>query len=156
MRLVLAALALVGAACGGGGDEAPATPAADTTAAAVVAPATAPAGTLHEVQMLVTPDGQYVYQPATLFIKVGDRVRWVNVSGGPHNVAFHQSGIPGGAKDFLNATMAGRMGDLIGKLLFEPNAAYEISFVGAPVGTYEYFCTPHEMLGMNAQLTVSR
>jgi plastocyanin len=46
------------------------------------------------------------------------------------------------------------MGDLVGPLVFEPNAGYEISFDGAPPGTYDYVCTPHEMLGMIARLTV--
>ena len=147
MRWFLTALTLVGLACGGGGD-APATLPAD---AAPAAPLT---GTLHEVRMLVTPDGQYLYQPATLTIKAGDRVRWVNVSGGPHNVAFYADRIPPGARDFLNTRMAKRMGDLVGALLFEPNAVYEISFDGAPPGTYDYVCTPHEMLGMIARLTV--
>jgi plastocyanin len=146
MRYLVVALALVGVACG--------TSARDETPA--VSPAAATTGALHDVQMLVTPEGQYIYQPAALDIKVGDRVRWVNVSGGPHNVAFYENGIPAGARDLLNAAMADRMGDLTGALLFEPNAVYEISFVGAPAGTYEYFCTPHEMLGMKAQITVSR
>lgn len=156
MRRLFVALALLTVSCGGGGggnDETQASPRTDAAAPRRSAPA---AGTLHEVRMLVTPDGRYVYQPATLSIEVGDRVRWVNVSGGPHNVAFYRDSVPQGAVDFLNATMTERMGDLTGTLLFAPNAAYEISFAGAPAGFYRYFCTPHEMLEMKAELTVSR
>lgn len=154
MRWLLAWFVLCTVSCGGGSNgRSSAPPVSD----AAPPPAAAGArGTLHEVLMLVNPDGQFVYQPATLSIRVGDRVRWVNASGGPHNVAFYRNGVPRGAEGFLNATMTGRMGDLTGALLFEPNAVYEISFDGAPTGTYEYFCTPHEMLGMKARLTVSR
>lgn len=157
MRTFVAMVALAAVACGGGETgqseampEANAAPAPSVTAAPM-----AGTGAMHEVQMLLTPDGQYVFQPASLTIRVGDRVRWINVSGGPHNVAFYADGIPRGAKELLNATMAERMGDLTGQLLVQPNAGYEISFAGAPVGTYDYYCTPHEMLGMKAQLTVT-
>lgn len=140
MRL-LVMVGMLGLACGG-------TPAP--------APAPSHAGDLHVVEMLVTPDGQYVYQPSTLSIRVGDRVRWVNVSGGPHNVAFYPDSVPPGAADVLNAAMQNRLSDLTSPLLFEAEAVYEVSFAGAPAGTYGYFCSPHELLGMKAGLTVSR
>jgi plastocyanin len=148
MGRFLVAFALVGLGCGGGRDAAP------PTLLAHALPAPPSTGAVHEVRMLVTPDGQYVYEPDSLAIAAGDRVRWVNVSGGPHNVAFYPEKIPAGARDFLNARMGQRMGDLVGPLVFEPNAVYEISFDGAPPGTYDYVCTPHEMLGMIARLTV--
>ncbi len=51
--------------------------------------------------------------------------------------------------------MEGRtIGPLNGMLLTAPNAIYEISFEGAPTGEYQYTCTPHELLGMNATLTI--
>jgi plastocyanin len=140
-------------ACGGnesGGAEAQSAQAATPTPA----PAGSETGQVHEVRMLLTADGRYAFEPATLAIAPGDRVRWVNVSGGPHNVAFYPDKIPAAAKDLLNAAMADRMGDLVGRLLVQPNEAYEIVFAGAPPGTYDYYCTPHEMLGMKAQLTV--
>lgn len=154
MRRWIAAAALVALACGGGADSdepaESAAPAADAVADAPVAQS----GTVHEVRMLLTADGQYVYQPATLSIRTGDRVRWVNVSGGPHNVAFYRDRVPGGAADFLTAMMTDQISPLSGKLMIQANEAYEISFAGAPAGTYAYFCTPHEMLGMVAELTV--
>jgi plastocyanin len=143
-------MALAGLACGGGGDAPRATLRADAARAAPVT------GVVHDVRMLVTADGEYVYEPATLTIAVGDRVRWVNVSGGPHNVAFHAEQIPPGAGDVLNARMTDRIGDLMGPLLFDQDAIYEIAFDGAPEGTYQYVCTPHEMAGMTGRLTVSR
>jgi len=151
VRMVLAAVTMMVAACGDGGSG---SAAAGQVAGTVPALAAGTTGTVHEVEMLRTSNGDYVFRPAELTVKVGDRVRWVNVSGGPHNVAFYAERIPEGAKAFLNAGMVNRMGALTGQLLIQPKAVYEISFDGAPVGTYHYFCTPHEMLGMKARLTV--
>ncbi len=155
MRVTLAALTIIAVACGGGEPRG-----AGETEAAVETPAPpAPTpgvvtGAMHEIRMLGTDDGRFIYEPASLLIKVGDHVRWINVSGGPHNVAFYPDRIPPGAGDFLQAAMTRRIGDLAGELLFEANAVFEIGFAGAPPGTYDYFCTPHEMLGMKGQLTI--
>ncbi len=158
MRQVLAAVALVAVACGGGEPRANASAegaAAPPMAAAQEVPAGV-TGTVHQVQMLLTADGKYVYEPATLTIKVGDRVRWINVSGGPHNVAFYPDKIPAGAEEVLRASMKEQMSPLAGKLMIQPNEAYEVSFAGTPVGSYAYYCTPHEMLGMKATLTIQQ
>lgn len=114
-------------------------------------------GAVHEVRMLLTADGEYAYQPKDLAIRPGDRVRWVNESGGPHNVAFYADRIPAGARDALNGAMGERMGDanLTGRLMSDANDVYEIVFTGVPTGRYEYFCTPHELLGMKAALTIA-
>lgn len=158
MRKIFASLALVAIACGGGDSGESHDDMAATEGAAPMAEAAQPAaqGTVHEVQMLQTPDGNFVYQPATLTIRVGDRVRWLNVSGGPHNVAFYADRIPAGAEAVLNAAMPNRMTNLSGALLVAPNATYEIGFAGVPAGTYGYFCTPHEMVGMTGTLTVTQ
>ncbi len=165
MRKLLASIALLAMACGGseGGetgtppaDEAAAPAQAAAPAAAQAAATAAVTGTVHEVQMLETVQGQYVYRPVSLTIRPGDAVRWINVSGGPHNVAFYADKVPAGAATVLNGAMANKMSDLSGELLVAANAGYEISFAGAPAGTYEYFCTPHEMLGMVASLTISQ
>jgi plastocyanin len=158
MRKSVAALAVLAIACGGGeqgGQQQ--TPAAAPAGAAGAAPSAvqpAPTGRVHTVNMELT-DGKYIYSPATLTIKVGDRVRWVNVSGGPHNVGFYADKIPAGAADVLNRIMPTPMSPLQGPLLIDPNAVYEVTFAGAPTGTYEYFCLPHEALGMIATLTIT-
>jgi plastocyanin len=149
MRKLIGGLALAVMACGGAEraeDDAP------TTEAREEAPTT---GTVHEVRMLLTEAGAYVYDPVELTIKTGDTVRWLNISGPPHNVAFYADRIPDGAKDVLNAAMPNRMGDLSGPLMMQINEVYTISFANAPSGVYEYFCTPHEMLGMTARLTIT-
>ena len=155
MRKVVAALAVVAIACGGGEQagqqEAPAV--APGGGAPAAQPAAGATGQVHTVDMELR-DGMYVYTPATLTIKVGDTVRWVNASGGPHNVAFYAAKIPAGAEDVLNNVMPNKMSPLQGPLLIEEMAVYEVVFLGAPTGTYGYFCLPHEALGMKATLTV--
>jgi plastocyanin len=99
-------------------------------------------------------DGKYQYSPVDLTIKVGDTVRWINASGGPHNVSFYQDKVPAGAADVLNAAMPNRMGPLSGPLLTDSLAVYQVSFANAPTGTYGYYCIPHEALGMKATLTI--
>ncbi|MBI4421843.1 MAG: hypothetical protein HY560_13550 [Gemmatimonadetes bacterium] len=152
MRRGYAALALLMVACGGEKG----TPAAGGMAGQGAAPATAaPAGTgtVHEVKMQLV-NGKYSFAPASLTIKVGDTVKWINWSGPPHNVAFKKDRIPAGAAEVLNRVMPERMGDLAGKFLIDSLATYQISFGNAPPGTYAYTCQPHETLGMNATLTV--
>ena len=160
MRKWFASLTLAAMACGGGSESGEAAAETGAVAEPVVADAGATVavatGTVHDVQMLLTDAGQYVFQPAELTIRAGDAVRFTNVSGGPHNVAFYADKIPAGAADVLNEAMANKMSDLTGELLMAENAVYEISFAGAPVGDYEYTCTPHEMLGMTAKLTIEQ
>ena len=155
MRKLMAAFGLTIMACGGGGDsdaQAVATAGVAGSAAATVSPAGE--ATVHEVQMVLTDAGEYKYIPEELTIKAGDTVRWINVSGGPHNVQFKVGTVPDGAQAVLNAAMANRIGDMNGQLMMAPNAVYEIDFTGAPLGEYPYVCTPHEMLGMVAALTI--
>lgn len=161
MRMRIMTLVIAGVACGGGAPrdaataEAAEAPAVDDAEHAAAAAPPAPVGAVHEVEMRLTADGRYVYEPASLTIRRGDVVRWRNVSGGPHNVAFRAEGIPRGAAPVLNTAMANRMANLAGGLLIQPGAVYEIAFAGVPAGIYDYYCTPHEALGMTARLTVT-
>ncbi|MFQ5551725.1 MAG: plastocyanin/azurin family copper-binding protein [Gemmatimonadales bacterium] len=154
MRRLIVGIAALGVACGGssesanGGDEAASADATSEPAAAAVE-----TGTVHTVQMELR-DGQYLYTPSELTIRVGDTVRWINASGGPHNVAFWADSMPAGASDVINAVMPNKLGDLMGELLTAPNAQYEMTFAEVPVGDYRYYCTPHLALNMVASLTV--
>ena len=156
MRQWLAALALTALACGGGGQSAqqaqtPATPAGGEAAAAA-APAT---GTVHEVKMEVTNQGDR-YDPSPLTIKVGDTVKWINYSGGPHNIAFYPDSIPSGAADALNADMLNQMAPLNGPLVTDSLGVYQVTFANVPPGTYKYYCIPHEAMGMKGTLIVEQ
>ena len=168
-RGMIAGVAFV-AACGGGTKNADTTTAggpgqpAPSAGASASAPAgggastgTAAAqqatGKTWEVKMVGDASG-YKYDPATLTIKEGDAVKWTVVSGPPHNVSFYADSIPSGAQAQLNANMQNTMSPLTSPLFNNPNDSYTVSFKGVPKGTYKYFCTPHQALGMHAQLTV--
>lgn len=149
-----AGLAFVLAACGG--DKAAEQPAAGTeqqAAPAAEAPAPAGTGATHDVNM-VLEGTSYKFVPEQLTIKSGDVVRFHNVSGGPHNVAFWADSIPAGAADPLKAGMPDQIQPLEGPMLVEQDAIYQVSFANAPTGEYKYYCLPHLALGMKARITV--
>jgi plastocyanin len=146
----LAAVLALGALACGGGEQQQAqqeTPAAEQQAAA-------PAGPVVEVKMTGT-GSTAAFEPPALTIAPGTTIRFINVSGGPHNVAFWGDSIPAGAAVVLNAAMAGRtMADLSGMMVTQPNEAFDISFTGAPAGLYKGYCLPHLALGMKIDITV--
>ncbi len=152
-------------ACGGGGEKtdtsAAAAPVAKADSAAPAAPATAaPAGTAApitgqtvEVKM-VGDDKGYRFEPADIKIKAGDGVKFVMVSGGPHNVAFDPATIPADVKPQLSANMPDQQGELSSPLEVNPNQTYTISFANIKPGTYPFHCTPHLAMGMKGTITV--
>jgi plastocyanin len=127
--------------------------AAGTAAGGAAAAAKPATGKTWEVKMIGDASG-YKFDPANLTIKQGDAVKWTVVSGPPHNVSFYADSIPAGAQNQLNANMPNTMSPLTSQLFNNPNETYTVSFAGVPKGTYKYFCTPHQALGMRAQLTV--
>jgi len=181
--MVLAATAAMLGACGGGDKQATGGPPPDsgaaastgtpaaTTGASAAAPAGASAtaastaaplpitGKTYEVKMVGDEKG-YRFEPASLTIKVGDGVKFVNVAGGPHNVAFNT--VPDASKAQLDANMpaqtgagpAQKLGELSGPLLVAPNDTYTVSFAGVKPGQYDVNCTPHLALNMKGQITV--
>ena len=162
--LAFVASALV--ACGGGekkaADSAAAAP-ADTAAAAAPAPTTATAagsatpapitGTTHEVKMIGDDKG-YRFEPANITIKQGDGIKFVMVSGGPHNVAFEEGGFPAAASAQLAANIPNSPAPLQSDMLMNPNQDVTISFANVPAGTYNYHCTPHLAMNMKGVITV--
>jgi plastocyanin len=148
-KFLMAGLVVVLAAC----EKKAETPAADTTTAMAPAPApTTGTGTTHQVNM-VLEGSDYKFVPATLTIKAGDMVRFTDVSGGPHNVQFYADSIPAGAAAALDAGMPDKMTSLAGPMV-ETGGSYTVSFAGAPVGDYKYYCLPHQAMGMKAMITV--
>jgi plastocyanin len=97
---------------------------------------------------------RYIFEPANFTVRVGDVAEFVNVSGFPHNVAFEPARIPAGAAEVLNRAMPNRMGPLQGPMMMQAGQTYRVSFAGAPVGTYDYYCLPHKALGMTGRITV--
>ena len=162
----LVALGAVGAvACGGGNKPATsqaqaATPApaaaATPSPAAPAAPATAASAPAAVVEVKMTGDGttKAAFEPATLTIATGTTVRFINVSGGPHDVVFWADSVPKGGAAALKKGMPNQMSDLMGPFLQQPNDKYDVSFAGAPAGLYRGYCLPHLALGMRIAITV--
>ncbi len=159
---VVTGAAILLGACGG--DKAAT---ADTAAAGASAAAAAPAapaapaagamapitGTTHTINMI--GDGQgYRFEPADLTIAAGDGVKFVMVSGGPHNVAFDPATLSAEAKTALTANMPEQAGELSGKMLLNANEEYTISFAGVPAGSYDFHCTPHLAMNMKGKITI--
>lgn len=162
LALVAGAMAIV--ACSGGDknaqqtttttNDSAAAPATTTTAtsgassSAAMAPIT---GKTVEVKMI--GDGStYKFDPANVTIKQGDGIKWVMVSGGPHNVAFVDA--PAAAQSQLSANMPNQMKELTSPMMMTPNETYTVSFAKVPAGTYNYHCEPHAAMGMKGTITV--
>lgn len=129
------------------------TPGAATTPAAGAVAAAPATGKTHEVQMTGDATG-YKFTPANLTVKQGDAIKFIMVSGGPHNVAFPNV-TDAAAKAQLDANMPGqKMGELNGPMIMAPNEAYTISFAKVPAGKYDYVCTPHLAMNMKGVITV--
>ena len=161
--LTVASMLVLGACAGGDTADDRTADTAATTATTTPPPGGAPSttpgaaapisGTTHEVRMLL--DGQtYKFDPANLTIKQGDGVKWVMVSGGPHNVAFDPAKIPDDVEKVLSANMPEQQAPLSGPYKTQPGETYTVSFAGVKPGTYDYVCTPHIMMGMTGKITV--
>jgi plastocyanin len=157
--LVLVAAVAALSACGGGdnastdtsaaaGTGATATPGTGTPATGTAAPVT---GTVHEVKMVGDEKG-YRFEPADITVKAGDGIKWVMVSGGPHNVAFEN--VAADAKAQLSANMPNQLSDLSSPMLINANETYEVSFANVKPGKYNYVCTPHLANNMRGTVTV--
>jgi plastocyanin len=111
--------------------------------------------TTHDVRMVMEGTSAR-FEPAALTIKAGDRVRFLNVSGGPHNVSFDPAKVPDDVERVLSAAMPNQIQGqpLWGPLMMGANEAYTISFAGVKAGRYEIFCMPHMAMGMKGTITV--
>lgn len=94
------------------------------------------------------------FSPAEITIDVGETVAFVNDSTQSHTVTAYEDRIPDGAPYFASggfSTEAAARDDLAEGLI-DPGERYEVTF--EEPGTYEYFCIPHEELGMTGTITV--
>jgi plastocyanin len=122
-----------------------------TGGAEAMAPIT---GATKTVNMVGDAKG-YRFEPASFTVKQGDGVKFVVVSGGPHNVAFDPATIPPDVKSQLDANMGSdKMGELSSKLKMNPGESVTISFAKIKPGKYPYHCTPHLALNMKGVITV--
>lgn len=94
-----------------------------------------------ENTVVVGPDGEYAFAPDSLSVAVGDTVTWtwdstnhnVVVDDRPEDAAW--SGTDGGVAESYDT-------------------GYEYEHAFETPGTYEYYCSPHEGLGMRAEVVV--
>src|SRR5438105_13845293 len=85
------------------------TTAGGATSAVAMAPIT---GTTKTVNMVGDAKG-YRFEPANITVKQGDGIKFVVLSGGPHNVAFDPATLPPDVKPQLDANMGSdKMGEL--------------------------------------------
>jgi plastocyanin len=111
-------------------------------------------GTTHEVKMIGDAKG-YRFDPANITVKQGDGIKFVVVSGGPHNVAFDPATIPADVKPQLDANMGtDKMGELSSAMKMNPGDSETISFANIKPGQYPFHCVPHLALGMKGVITV--
>jgi plastocyanin len=162
------AVAMVGLSACAGGDARP----GDTTAVRVDTslPSTASGGTAtpvggsatmaaitgttHEVKMLGDAQG-YRFDPVNITVKQGDGIKWVMVSGGPHNVAFDVATIPADVRPQLDANMGtDKMGELSSNMKMNPGETITVSFANIKPGKYPYNCVPHIAMNMKGVVTV--
>src|SRR5437868_6389279 len=121
-------VALLLAACGGGGTTTASTP----TAPSQPTPTPTQTSTVANVK-IVEQNGKYAFQPATLSIKMGTQVEWLNTSDAPHTVTSDAAG------DF-NSTSN-----------ITQNQTFKFTFTKA--GTFPYHCNIHPY--MKATITVT-
>ena len=122
-----------------------------TSGTATMAPIT---GTTKTVNMVGDAKG-YRFEPANFTVKQGDGVKFVVVSGGPHNVAFDPATIPADVRPQLDANMGtDKMGELSSNMKMNAGESITVSFANIKPGTYPYHCTPHLALNMKGVITV--
>jgi plastocyanin len=165
--VAVSAISLV--ACAGG--EKPATDtthvAVDTTTSTSTSATTTPAapaggtatmaaitGKTVTVNMVGDAKG-YRFEPANVTVKQGDGIKFVVVSGGPHNVAFDPATIPADVKSQLDANMGtDKMGELSSAMKTNNGESVTVSFANIKPGQYPYHCVPHLALNMKGVITV--
>ena len=94
------------------------------------------------------------FDPATVTIHPGDRVRFVVASGAPHNVTFDPETLPADVQRALRADMPDQIQPLSGKLLLAEGDSYTVTFAGVKPGRYEVYCMPHVGMHMRGTLVV--
>jgi len=122
-----------------------------TSGTGTMAPIT---GTTKTVNMVGDAKG-YRFEPANFTVRQGDGVKFVVVSGGPHNVAFDPATIPADVRPQLDANMGtDKMGELSSNMKMNAGESITVSFGNIKPGTYPYHCTPHLALNMKGVITV--
>ena len=110
--------------------------------------APADAGRVHLVRMVQRGD-RYSFEPDTIQIPTGDVIRFVMAGAQPESVAFDKSSATPEMQAFIDAGVLAR-----GVLLTNPGDSYDVSFRGAPPGSYSFHSIPHVLQGMRGLIQV--
>ena len=163
MRAALVSSAVVLGACGGGEKKVDSAPVPAVAPTPVVASAGAPvaAGTAApitgktiEVKMIGDEKG-YRFEPSTITAKTGDGIKFIMVTGGPHNVAFDPASLAADMRAQLDANFgADKMAELSSSLKMNPNDTFILSLGGIKPGKYAFNCTPHLAMNMKGEIIV--
>ncbi len=96
------------------------------------------------VRMVDKSATEYAFEPADITVAPGTLVRFELTGSIPHNVEFKD--VPPGTD----------LGDVrFGPFLLTKGQTYELMIDESfAMGTHEYVCTPHEMMGMKGTITV--
>lgn len=97
------------------------------------------------------------FEPETVEIPAGETVAWRNVGAVDHTVTAYEEKIPADAAYFASggfeSEQAARDGDADGTGEIEGGDEYKHTFKVS--GRYEYFCIPHESMGMKGTVIVT-
>ena len=150
---MVAALAVVLAACGGEKQPENAQAAmSDSTAGAPAATAPAATGTTHDVQMTMV-NGEARFVPDEITVKPGDAIKFINGEGGPHNVHFWADSLPAGGADAISIDR--QLAPLQSEMLVPVGDTITVTFgANAPTGEYPFTCDPHGAMGMHGEVKV--
>ncbi len=120
----------------------------------VATPATGAVDVTTHVIREIGDGTSYRFEPSALTVKQGDLVRFVVVSGGPHNVVFDRTSLAAAARVALGVGMPDQVAELAGKFVMQPGETYTISFKNVPLGSYPFFCAPHLAMDQRGVITV--
>ena len=110
--------------------------------------------TTHVVSMIGDADG-YRYDPAVITADAGDSIRFVYVSGGPHNVSFDTATVSAEFTAVMMRNMPDRLTELLlGKMLLFAGESYTISLEGVAPGTFDFQCLPHLAMKQTGRIIV--
>jgi plastocyanin len=105
----------------------------------------APAPAVHEIRMTSR------FVPGRTVARAADTLRFINQTGGPHNIQFFAESIPEAGRVLLERAMPGaKIAPLSSPLLITENDVYDIAVPALAPGRYPFVCLPHSgsrMLG---------
>jgi plastocyanin len=95
------------------------------------------------------------FVPAQTIARTGDTLRFINGSGGPHNIQFLVDSLPESARDLLERAMPGeKIGPVASPLLLDQQETYQFAVPDLPPGRYPYVCLPHGANGMRGAIVI--